>query len=215
MNRQRTLLACMSVCALLSANAGRAHADPINSSGQKLAKFLDSLDVEHKWLAHEHVNWETGEPDGKPSSDAEHATHCSAFVASAAKQLSVYILRPPEHTTKLLANAQYKWLADKGADQEWKPSDAWGAQQAANQGNLAVAVFCNPNDEKPGHVAIVRPDEKPQDQLKIEGPQIIQAGMTNYASTTVKEGFKHHPGAWGDDPKVRFFVHALKWDDGK
>ena len=66
-----------------------AHADQISPAGQQLAQKLDSFEVEKHWPAHLHVNWETGVPDGKPEKGIGVHTHCSAFVASAAKQLGV------------------------------------------------------------------------------------------------------------------------------
>src|SRR5689334_10321305 len=77
---------------------------PITANGERLLTRLDASGVDHLWLPHVHVNWETGEPDstrpGRPAS-----THCSAFAAAFAKQLGVYILRPPEHSPVLLASA--------------------------------------------------------------------------------------------------------------
>src|ERR1700749_2783569 len=97
-----------------------ALARDISPAGQRLAQKLDSFDVEHHWPAHLPVNWETGDPDGKPEKGTGVHTHCSAFVASAAKQLGVYILRPPEHGQVLLANAQNEWLEGEGAAQGWR-----------------------------------------------------------------------------------------------
>src|SRR6201986_1906318 len=97
-----------------------ALARDISPAGQRLAQKLDSFDVEKHWPAHLHVNWETGDPDGKPEKSTGKHTHCSAFVASAAKQLGVYILRPPEHGQTLLANAQFEWLRDKGQEYGWR-----------------------------------------------------------------------------------------------
>jgi len=83
-----------------------AAADDVSLHGRELAATLDAMNVERLWPAGEHVTGETGVPDGKPErGDGKH-THCSAFVASAAKRLGVYILRPPEHGQILLTNAQ-------------------------------------------------------------------------------------------------------------
>ena len=80
-------------------------------AGDRLAAVLDGMDVESHWLAHEHVNWETGDPDkGADYEGPGNHTHCSAFAAAAAKKLGIYLLRPPEHGQVLLANAQSGWL---------------------------------------------------------------------------------------------------------
>jgi hypothetical protein len=115
----------------------------LTPKAQALARFLDGLGVEDKWIAGSHINWETGLPTGVPEKLPGKHTHCSAFVASAAKQLGVYILRPPEHGQALLANAQYDWLeGDAGRAQGWRPlATAADAQAGANQGELVVAVY--------------------------------------------------------------------------
>jgi hypothetical protein len=194
-------------------NAAPLHAPccgPITLAGDRLAAILDGMNVESLWLAQGHVNWETGEPDrgGEDEGPGRH-THCSAFAAAAAKRLGVYLLRPPEHGQKLLANAQFDWLASATAQQfGWqRVSDMREAQRLANQGNLVLVVFQNPDKHLPGHIAIVRPSQKSLPALQRDGPQIIQAGIHNHASTVVRIGFLNHPGAWPDG--VRYYVRTL------
>jgi hypothetical protein len=177
----------------------------------RLSRVLDDMQVERRWPAGEHVDWRTGVPDGKPESGQGKHTHCSAFVAATAMKLGVYILRPPEHGQVLLANAQYDWLADEGASRGWRAlDDARSAQEHARRGDLVVATYRNHHDDKPGHIAIVRPDNKSARELELEGPQIIQAGGSNYASTTLKRGFAGHPAAWTHN-EVRYYAHAVDW----
>jgi hypothetical protein len=182
----------------------------ITAAGHRLTEILDSSNVESLWLAHEHVNWETGEPDrgGEDEGPGFH-THCSAFAASMAKRLGVYMLRPPEHSQRLLANAQAEWLAsDDGKGKGWlKLHDAREAQTEANRGNLVIVVFANPDKDRPGHIAIVRPAEKSFPALEHDGPQIIQAGQHNHNSTVVRIGFANHAGAFPDG--VRYYKHEL------
>ena len=182
----------------------------ITPAGQRLAAILDDMHVESFWLANEHVNWETGEPDrgGDYEGPGKH-THCSAFAASAAKKLGVYLLRPPEHGQLLLANAQAEWLrGDDAKSKGWRRvADEREAQSEANRGNLVVVVFANPDRHEPGHIAIVRPSDKSLDELRRDGPQIIQAGQHNHASTVVRVGFANHRGAFPDG--VRYYVHEL------
>lgn len=183
----------------------------ITPAGQRLAEFLDGMNVESLWIAHEHVNWETGEPDrGAAYEGPGNHTHCSAFAAAAAKRLGVYILRPPEHGQVLLANAQAKWLASEQAEsQGWhRLAGARAAEEQANRGNLVVVVFANPDEHEPGHVAIVRPSEKSAEALERNGPDIIQAGNYNHTRTIVRIGFENHPGAWPDG--VRYYMHLLQ-----
>ena len=185
---------------------------PVSPAGHRLLEILDNTNVEALWLAHEHVNWETGEPDkGADYEGPGTATHCSAFAAAVAKRAGVYMLRPPEHGQILLANAQYEWLAEEGARERWQPVRSAGeAQDLANRGMLVVATYRNHHDDKPGHIAIVRPSEKTAAQIEREGPQITQAGATNYLSTPLQHGFAGHPAAWTHH-EVRYYAHAIDW----
>ena len=206
--------AAVAACLVLAAWVGgvaktHAAAAPISASAERLARSIDSLDVEAHWPAGVHVHWETGEPDGREEKTEGKHTHCSAFVAAAAKRAGIYILRPPEHKQILLANAQYDWLAGDGAAQGWQGlSDALEAQRRANQGWFVVATYKNHHDDKPGHIAIVRPSDKGVEAIREEGPQITQAGGTNYRSVALKVGFAGHPAAWGRQ-EVRYYAHAV------
>jgi hypothetical protein len=182
----------------------------ITANGDTLAKRLDEMDVEHHWIAGEHVNWRTGDPDGKPVTGDGLHTHCSAFVAAFCQRMGIYILRPPEHGQKFLANAQFDWLFDQGKENGWtEVKDAKEAQHLANQGLVVVATYKNHKDDKPGHIAVVRPDPKPDRLIRFEGPQVVQAGKNNHNSIPLKEGFKGHPSAW-ENQEVRYFSHAVE-----
>ncbi|PZP48727.1 MAG: hypothetical protein DI598_09550 [Pseudopedobacter saltans] len=172
---------------------------PLSSDGLKLRNFYLNENVENLWIAGHHINWETGEPD-KANATKGIKTHCSAFVASVCKQNNIYILRPPEHTTELLANAQYDWLFTKDArNAGWsqiKDSVFFTAQNLANMGCIVIAVAKNPNNHKPGHIAFVMPIGKTMNSLLAEGPTLIQAGLINSNSISLKTGFKHHISNW-------------------
>jgi hypothetical protein len=194
----------------VSAVAVHAAAGEISPQGQRMAETIDRLDVEHHWPAGVHVHWTTGVPDGRQESGTGKHTHCSAFVAAAAKSLGIYILRPPQHPQLLLANAQYDWLASgAGAADGWQPlPSAQDAQQRANQGWLVVATYRNHHSDKPGHIAIVRPSTKTPAQLLEEGPEVTQAGENNYRSTSLRQGFAGHPAAWAHH-EVLYFAHPV------
>jgi hypothetical protein len=183
----------------------------ITPQGQLLAQELDGMGVETKWVAGVHINWETGLPDGRAETLPGRHTHCSAFVASAAKKLGVYILRPPQHGQVLLANAQNEWLADEGRAEGWRPlGGATEAQAAANRGLLVVASYHNRRDNKPGHIAIVRPGNKSAQQIAMEGPDVIQAGTVNSASISIKAGFSGHAAAWNNN-EIEYYSHEIKF----
>jgi len=186
-----------------------ATAAEITPSGQRLGEVLDSMHVDRLWLAGRSVDWRTGEPKGKAYTNATSHTHCSAFVAAAAERLGVYLLHPPEHSSVLLANAQQEWLRAEGANHDWHPvASPSQAQQLANEGQLVVVTCKNPNESLPGHIAIVRPSVRSEAEILAEGPEIIQAGAHNYVSTTSKQGFKHHPGAF-ENNQLLYFSHAI------
>jgi hypothetical protein len=184
--------------------------DAVTPQAQQIFRELDAMGVETKWIAGQHIDWESGLPTGVPETSAGKHTHCSAFVASAAKQLGVYILRPPEHGQKLLANAQTEWLAEEGATHGWhKLADTKAAQAAANRGMLVVASYRNHHDDRPGHIAIVRPGSKTPEQIAAEGPDVIQAGAVNAASISIKTAFAGHPAAWRDN-EIEYYAHEVK-----
>ncbi|HTS27900.1 MAG TPA: hypothetical protein VMH81_18625 [Bryobacteraceae bacterium] len=182
----------------------------ITEQGRRLLAVLDGMNVESLWLAHEHVNWETGQPDkGADYSGPGQSTHCSAFAAAVGKRLGVYLLRPPEHGQVLLANAQAEWFRSPGGRQiGWRPvRDARAAQSLANRGNLVVVVYESPDPHRPGHIAIVRPAERPTRLLDENGPEITQAGQKNHTKTSTKVGFLAHPGAW--PAGVLYYAHSI------
>src|SRR5215831_2839573 len=80
---------------------------PVTEPGKRLLGVLEGMNVETLWLSHQHINWETGEPDkGEDYTGPGRSTHCSAFAAAVGKRLGIYMLRPPEHGQILLASAQ-------------------------------------------------------------------------------------------------------------
>ena len=196
---------CLAIACYVGAQV--AVAEPITPAAEHLAQIIDRLNVEKRWPAGQYVEWESGIPDGRrpPIGPGNH-THCSAFVAAAAKHVGIYILRPPEHGQLLLANAQYDWLAQKGASKGWTHlDDAAAAQRYANEGWFVVATHKNQNAYKPGHIAIVRPSDKDASLLQEEGPQITQAGLTNYRSVSLATGFR---AAWTQN-EIQYYAHPV------
>ena len=199
----------LAAAIVLLLGAAATPASEITPAGRALAQRLDAMDVEHHWIAGSHVNWRTGDPDrGTPDK-----SHCSVFVAATCERLGVYILRPPDHKQVHLATAQQEWLTDEGKELGWRPVDSpFEAQRLANEGKIVLAIFGSDDPKKPGHVAIVRPSDKSDARIREEGPQIIQAGMENASTTTLKEGFRHHHGAWDSASRFRvlFFAHDVE-----
>ena len=202
---------CFKVLVVLATFAAiPCRAEEISPAGRWLTERLDAMDVEHLWLPGTSVNWQTGKPLGKAPSGKGNHTHCSAFAAEACRRLGIYLLHPPEHSTVLLANAQYDWLFQSGKEQGWiRVPDGLQAQHLANQGSLVVAVFKESDPKRPGHIAIIRPSTKSREQIDAEGPQVTQAGGHNTRSTSLKHGFGNHPDAWRKQ-LVRYFAHEVE-----
>jgi hypothetical protein len=203
------LLLCLAVPARAEPCCG-----PITPDGVKLRAFLDNSDVLNRWLSGEHIIWDTGEQDPSRPTGPNAATHCSAFAAAMAMRLGIYVLRPPDHSQALLANAQMGWLRDHGAEQGWQPlASPVEAQEAANRGELVLEAFENPNPHRPGHIAIVRPSLKSRALLDAHGPQETQAGGHNSLSITTMNGFRSHPGAWlpAGDGAIHYYAHEVSW----
>src|ERR1700682_5637427 len=96
LSSQVAAAACALVTALAFAGAAHPAEDgAVTPQAPQLIREVHALGVETKWIAGEHVYWESGLPTGVPETSPGKHTHCSAFVASAAKKLGVYILRPP------------------------------------------------------------------------------------------------------------------------
>jgi hypothetical protein len=215
---RRTFLAAATLLAALPSGAFASPCcGPITPGGVRLTAFLDATGVDHLWLPGDKVHWETGVTISVWDDDKAH-THCSAFVASAAKRLGIYVLRPPEHSALLLANAQMGWLrSPDAATAGWRPlGDVLEAQRRANQGELVVAAFENPDPDKSGHIAILRPSDIDRATLLSDGPFVTQAGGHNALSVPLAKGFANHHSAWRGDGTgaVRFFAHNIDWSRG-
>jgi hypothetical protein len=209
MNRILRFAAALIFAASAAAALAAGATDHVSPKGRWLAQKLDAMGVESKWIAGQHIDWRSGLPHGVPERSEGRHTHCSAFVAAAAQSLGVHILRPPEHGQKLLANAQYHWLESDGAAEGWRElPDPAAAQAAANAGELVVASYLSHNEEKPGHIAIVKPAARSAAELAAAGPLLIQAGTVNSAAISMRDGFAGHPHAWFDHEAV-FYAHPL------
>ena len=188
----------------------------VNPAGNNLLNFYLNMNVENLWIAGHHIDWVTGLPD-RPNAEAGIKTHCSAFVAAVCKNKSIYILRPPEHSQILLANAQFQWLTTPAAQSMgWHQiintsinKTYFAAQQYANNGYVVVAVCQNLNPHKSGHIALIRPTEISTQQLTDEGPTVTMASTKNTNLISLKLGFKSHIKEW-PEPAILFFYNQSR-----
>lgn len=188
----------------------------IDSAGQLLKTHYLHMNVEHLWAKGWRINWETGISDTTRDNNGKR-THCGSFVAATCKQLDIYILRPPEHGTHLLSNAMYDWLPRKEArrygwvqindDDYFKVF--YKAQKLADNGYVTVAVFKNEDEEKPGHIALIMPEQMTYEQLKKTGPMLIQAGGYNSSETPLNSGFRKRIHAW-PERRITFYYNTHK-----
>ncbi len=187
--------------------------------GLRLAALLDSMNVEALWQRGYHIDWRTGVSEGPPETKPGSHTHCSAFAAAVAERLGIYLLRPPEHGQNWLANAQEQWLnspAAIGWRRVGRLSDPGASRRAvalANQGKLVIAIYFQPPletisgpKELSGHAAIIRPSNKSPELIESEGPDEIQAGMTNHRVVALRDGFRSHKEAWATGA-IEYFWH--------
>jgi hypothetical protein len=181
-------------------------AGDVGPAGVRLGARYDAMDVEHHWLPGRPVDWRTGDPDGRTSRG--YPTHCDYFVESTCERLGVFMPH-----LGVSANDLARWLAKDGAGQGWKPVPSpFEAQRLANAGQVVVVAYATPPPHElvPGHIALVRPSAKSDEEIRKEGPQVVQAGGRNANSTPLKTGFHFHREAWksADDFQVRFYVHT-------
>ncbi len=210
MIRRRRFLAGIGLVCARAAHADAPCCGPITPAGERLQQLLDATDVEHRWLAHQHVDWQTGLSDRDPDyTGSDKATHCSALAAAVGLRLGVYMLRPPEHGLTLLASAQTRWFGTpQGVAAGWSPvTSMQAAQSLGNQGKLVVIAYPSPDPHRPGHIVVVRPSQKSAAELAVEGPQVIQAASRNKASYPAAQSFNAHRGAWPNE--VRVFAHDV------
>lgn len=81
-------------------------------------------------------------------------------------------------------NGGVAWMQAYGVKTHgWQKADAAAAQQCANQGQVAVAMWQNPTGGH-GHTAMVRPGT-----LTARGPATAQAGSINFNSGHLADGF--------------------------
>lgn len=134
-------------------------------------------------------------------------TYCNIFVWDATRAMGAEIPHwvvpksgAPVEVGKgieLNANGVVNWLNKSGSQNGWHAETAVEAQQLANDGHPAVAVWNNPGGI--GHVAMVRPGE----YSTTNGPCIAQAGGVNTSSGTVGQNFV----VASKKDQMQYFVH--------
>lgn len=94
---------------------------------------------------------------------------------------------------EITINGGIVWLNRFGDAHGWNPCSQDEAQDAANQGKVAVVTFKNPTGH--GHTAVVRPGN-----INSKGATTAQAGRHNFNLGHVRDGF-------GNLSPLQFFRH--------
>jgi hypothetical protein len=100
----------------------------------------------------------------------------------------------PGQGSEMNVNSTVNWLSKHGTENGWRKVGADEAQQMANAGHPAIAIWQNPSGAS-GHIAVVRPGE-----VTAKGPTIAQAGWANYNKTDTQTGF-------GKNKTLDYWVH--------
>jgi hypothetical protein len=216
---KRELIKLLVLAGLTGVSPARADVGVVTPNGQQLANYLNSFQVQNWWPPIP-VNWQTGSPNTPtpPSPNTTlTGTHCSCFTTAAANPLGIYILRPPIYPDGWhdMANYQDLWYkTNYETSYGWivitnSPTNMIVAQDLANQGNLVIACYLNPDINDSGHTAVIFPYSNTVANINAVGPEECQAGAYNYNLTNVMTGFNQHPGAFPSS--IDYFYHPVTY----
>lgn len=183
-----------------------AQAENMSETAKKNLEIINSLNVERKWQKGSVINCKTGETlleetEKYDSPKLKRLSHCSCFAYAASKALGLpnkSLLPHPEGDKEFvpaLSNKQAEWLETEGVKNGWsyiktanRDDGFVQAQKFANQGHFVVSVYKNANPQKEqGILQLLFQVVK----IKLEGPDIAQAGTSNFSSGSLKKGFKN------------------------
>lgn len=118
--------------------------------------------------------WKKRDVDGRPGEE----TFCNFAAVAITTAMSVPL-------PQLRANEIALWLEGQSVDPHsgWEQVDEHTAQRMADEGQVAVAVWQNPQPGKPGHIAVLVPS------LEEDGTWIAQAGVKNFTRGKLEAGF--------------------------
>jgi hypothetical protein len=166
---------------------------PITAAATAFATFVASLDVENNWLPSVAVDWFTGQTipgSTVPQTD----THCSAFAASVAERVGIYLLQPPDHNPSpqnqegqnYLANAQIFWLNDL-----YNPADPTDPSEFDIQINPGVVTA---PEAGWANVATRLADGASAYDLAVQAQDLANAGLLVVACIVGNQGYTGAPG---------------------
>jgi hypothetical protein len=120
------------------------------------------------------LRWKKRDVDGRPGDE----TFCNFAAVAMTTALGAPL-------PQLRANEIALWLEGQSLDPHsgWEQIDEHTAQRMADEGQVAVAVWQNPQAGKPGHIAVLVPS------LDEPGTWIAQAGAVNFTRGKLEKGF--------------------------
>lgn len=131
-----------------------------------------------------------------PDNGVAGATYCNIYAVDLTAALGAALPRawPVAADGKVSwkersANDLWAWLQQQGPRHGWELVTEHVAQRAADEGQVAVAVWRNPG-EGSGHIAVLRPSRGEA------GVWITQAGARNFARCRLEQGFGGHRPAF-------------------
>jgi len=201
-------------------------AEDISETAKKNLDIINSLNVEKKWQKGNVINCMTGETfleetEKYDPPKLKRLTYCSCFAYATSKALGLpnkALLPHPENNKEFvptLSNKQIEWLETEGIKNGWnyiktenRDENFTQAQKFANQGYFVLATYKNANPKRVGHIAVVIPSNKNIEKIKLEGPDIAQAGTNNFSSGSLKKGFKGKKNAFKDN-EIKFYYYKM------
>lgn len=122
----------------------------------------------------------------------ETKTYCNIFLWDVTRAMGAEV---PYwwFRNELDANEQFEWLMIQGGKYGWSRASLLQAEQNAFLGCPTLVAWKNPDDRRPGHVAVVLPGASGR-------ATISQAGKTNLHDAPLSAGF--------GNLAVTFFCHA-------
>ena len=162
----------------------------------KLDKVIMSVNLEEKYSPYMNVGCFEGEARPRHATGVQ-ASHCSCLVVKICNEMGVKILQPPEVPQKHLADKQLKWLnREEGRKHGWikitesSPERQQIANDLSEKGHVVITgIRITPNTN--GHIAVVRPSQRPKLNIDAYGPDVITSSRPNSYAESVYEDFKH------------------------
>jgi hypothetical protein len=149
----------------------------LGSPGKRLASTRENRSPERllSIIAEHHFRGHTRYTPRDVTGDGIADTWCNLFAQDVCEAMSVML---PRH---MRANELAAWLTTKAHEFDWEGVTPHIAQRMADEGQLAVACWTNPDG--PGHIVVLVPS------LGEPGEWCAQAGGSRFTRGTIAQAF--------------------------